>query len=154
MTATNHALTGALVGLTVHNPWIALPAALLSHFVLDAIPHYDFPGDELSRLRSKGFLYIQICANAVLCLALVALLSWQQPANWFLAALCAFVAALPDAFSLPKYLYAKRQNTVVHSKNALQRFHQTKLQWKAEPGFWWLEVLWFAGASVLLWQFL
>ena len=33
MRATNHALTGAIIGLTVQNPWVALPAAFLSHFV-------------------------------------------------------------------------------------------------------------------------
>ena len=39
MTATNHALTGAIIGFTVVAP-LAFLVAILSHFVLDAIPHF------------------------------------------------------------------------------------------------------------------
>lgn len=41
MTATNHALSGALIAAFLPPP-IAIPAAFLSHFVLDAIPHFGF----------------------------------------------------------------------------------------------------------------
>jgi hypothetical protein len=38
MTATNQVLTGAVLGMVLANPWVALPAAFLSHFVLDSVP--------------------------------------------------------------------------------------------------------------------
>ncbi len=43
MTGTNHALTGAVIALAVKKPELAIPLAFLSHFVLDAIPHYNPP---------------------------------------------------------------------------------------------------------------
>jgi hypothetical protein len=44
MTATNHALTGAVIALAVKKPELAIPLAFLSHFATDIIPHYNPPG--------------------------------------------------------------------------------------------------------------
>src|SRR5438270_5495542 len=44
MTATNHAITGAAIALAVKKPELAIPLAFISHFALDAIPHYNPPG--------------------------------------------------------------------------------------------------------------
>src|SRR5690242_2115662 len=44
MTATNHALSGAVIALAVKNPVLAIPLAFVSHFVLDLLPHYNPPG--------------------------------------------------------------------------------------------------------------
>lgn len=41
MTATGHALVAALIVAKFPNPYIALPASLISHFALDLIPHWD-----------------------------------------------------------------------------------------------------------------
>lgn len=42
MMATPHMLAGAAIGVVLdRRPWLALPAAFASHFVLDAIPHLD-----------------------------------------------------------------------------------------------------------------
>ena len=150
MTATNHALTGAIIGFSVVNPLLAIPLALISHFALDAVPHFDFEGDTLTRLRSKGFLYFQLYINATACVALVLLLALMRPNGWLLAAICAFLAALPDVFSIPQFLKGKMDNKLEYSKNRLQRFHQTKLQWKIGPQFWWVELAWsFACLGIL-----
>lgn len=36
----SHASTGAMIGLYVHNPYLACGLAFASHFVLDAVPHW------------------------------------------------------------------------------------------------------------------
>ncbi len=41
MMATPHLLVGAALGRVVQRPWLAYPAALASHYLLDAIPHLD-----------------------------------------------------------------------------------------------------------------
>ncbi|MFO7948501.1 MAG: hypothetical protein R6V19_16985 [Armatimonadota bacterium] len=42
MMATPHMLTGAVIGSTMpRRPWLALPLAFASHFVLDVVPHVD-----------------------------------------------------------------------------------------------------------------
>jgi hypothetical protein len=42
MTATAHALVSGAIAASVHNPTLALPLALASHYVMDAVPHWDF----------------------------------------------------------------------------------------------------------------
>ena len=39
MTGTNHALSGAVIATFLPAP-VAIPVAFMSHFVLDAIPHF------------------------------------------------------------------------------------------------------------------
>jgi len=41
MTATAHALVGAVIAAKVGNPALAYPAAVGSHFLMDLIPHWD-----------------------------------------------------------------------------------------------------------------
>jgi hypothetical protein len=41
MTATGHALIGTVIAAKVGNPVIAIPIAIASHFLADAIPHWD-----------------------------------------------------------------------------------------------------------------
>lgn len=41
MLATPHIITGAAVAKQLRRPWLALPAAFISHFLLDFIPHLD-----------------------------------------------------------------------------------------------------------------
>jgi hypothetical protein len=149
MTAANHALTGALIGLAVGNPAVAVPLAFVSHFVLDAVPHYDPPGDSLTRIRSHRFLYEQLIANAILCIVLVVALALSRPAHWLTAAFSAFAAASPDLMWIPKFIMAKRQNRLRPNGNWLTRFH-SRLQWRTGPELWWFELLIFACLWVVL----
>lgn len=41
MTATGHALIGALIAAKIGNPVLAVPIAIASHLVADAFPHWD-----------------------------------------------------------------------------------------------------------------
>lgn len=41
MLSTPHLLVGAALAKTIPNPAISLPAAFASHFILDAVPHWD-----------------------------------------------------------------------------------------------------------------
>lgn len=36
-----HILLGMVIGLEFHSAWLIIPIALLSHFILDYIPHWD-----------------------------------------------------------------------------------------------------------------
>jgi hypothetical protein len=151
MTAINHAVTGAVIGLAVHSPWLAVPAAFLSHFVLDAVPHYDPPGKtHEDRISSKQFLYVQIVAGALLCLLLVLLLSLAQPTYWQNGVLCAFAAASPDLLSFSRFTAVKRGGKDPWERHWFWRFH-SKIQWKTGPKFALLELVYFvAGGSLLL----
>jgi hypothetical protein len=130
MTATNHALTGAIIGLTVGNPWLAIPLAFASHFVLDALPHY---GPAKSNIGSKRFRNY-LTMDAALCILLVLLLGLSRSEGWIVAALCAFVATSPDVMWLPDFLRARqgKSERTIANRNAIVRFHSL-VQWYQKP---------------------
>lgn len=41
MLSISHTLAGAAIATHVHNPYLAIPLILASHYLLDAIPHWD-----------------------------------------------------------------------------------------------------------------
>lgn len=40
MFVTSHLLTGAAIGSVVPNPLLTIPLAFVSHFAMDALPHW------------------------------------------------------------------------------------------------------------------
>lgn len=121
MTATNHALSGALIGLVVTQPVLALPLAFISHFVLDAIPHFgldDFGG----HLKAKKKFHRILCVDAVL-LSLVIIFLIANGASWLVFA-CLFLAGSPDLIWAYRYVIKEKFGKVPPSpKNAFDRFH-------------------------------
>ena len=109
MRAINHALTGAVIGLTVHNPAVALPAALVSHLVCDAIPHHGSAAKDA--ITSRWFAY-SLVIDALLCGALVFVLYLSGTNYWLLASVCAFLAASPDFLSVRKYVASLQGSAV------------------------------------------
>lgn len=146
MTATNHALTGVAIGLISGRPLLAIPIALLSHYICDAIPHYRYatpqklPDAEL--LKRKGFRNYLI-GEAFVCFLIVLLLAITQPAHWMLAAICAFVAAAPDLASVSRYIPASR-GQAMKAPGLYQRF-AGGIQWFERPSGAVVEIAWFVG---------
>jgi hypothetical protein len=147
MTATNHALTGATIGLLVGNPVIAIPAALLSHFICDVIPHFGSQERSVQWIRSRAFK-IYLVIDAFVCFCLVTLLFARHPAHWLTAAICAFAAASPDFLWIPRFLAARKGRK--HRENAFGRF-AGNIQWFQRPVGSIVEVAWLiAGVAFLL----
>ena len=55
MTATAHALVGGAIAYSVQNPALGIPLSLLSHPVLDIIPHWDFGWGWRKKTKLKLF---------------------------------------------------------------------------------------------------
>lgn len=145
MTATNHALTGAMIGFVVANPLIAIPAALASHFICDSLPHFGFSGK--NELRSKAFLRM-LTVDMLLCVALVLVLFSTHVNHWLLASVCAFVATSPDFMWLPRFLRA-RAGKKEKKPHGITWLHQ-HIQWFQEPIGALTEVAWLTGAVIIL----
>lgn len=146
MTAINHALTGAVIGLVIGEPLIALPAALASHFVCDAIPHFGSTVSPTKRLRTSNFrnyLILEFC----LCVLLVLCLAIFQPQHWFLAAVCGFLATSPDLLWMNKYL--KLRHGKQWKRNAYEKF-AAGIQWFEKPIGAVVEAAWFVAAIIIL----
>jgi hypothetical protein len=129
VTATNHALTGTIIGLAITVPIVAIPLAFASHYVLDALPHFGSGKSQRQTLRSAWFRYYLIL-EAFICFSIVMLLAVIQPFNWFLAAVCAFAAAAPDLFSINRYVSVTQGRE--YKPNMYSRF-ASKIQWFEKP---------------------
>lgn len=152
MTATNHAITGAVVALLIKRPEFAVPASLASHFVIDSLPHFKVSGMELARNRKKLFwvvnfldLFIASCL-----LVLLPILLSNVIAAW-VSVSCILTAILPD-FAWVYRLVGEMKDNVVKQKNWLNRFH-ARIQWsETQPGIIvelvWFGLMWF----VLVWK--
>ena len=139
-------MTGAVVGVAVTNPLLALPLAFLSHFAQDAIPHHDDP--KRFPLDSKQFTHVLIL-DAALCVVLVGLLFFHASDSWFIAGICAFLATSPDLMWMPRYLHAKRTGADPGTKGKVQKFHE-RVQWLTLPKGIYVEIVWAVGIAVLL----
>lgn len=151
MTATNHALTGAFIGLAVGNPWLAIPAAFVSHFICDAIPHYGKGKNNPGYLRSRFFRNMLV-VDACLCCLLVVVLIGLRPEHWLLAAVCAFAATSPDLVWIGKFM-AARAGQKIKNGNYFTRF-AAWIQWFQKPAGAVVEVAWAIAMLVLLLPFL
>ena len=150
MIATNHAVTGALIGASVHSAPLAIVLAVLSHFVLDAVPHYDPPGTSEQRIATRSFTY-QLVVDAAACLGLVCLLFGVGFHAWLLMAACAFAATSPDLMWIERYVLAQQGRADRAPTGFIRKFH-ARIQWKTGPQLWWVEALWLAAAGLLLWN--
>lgn len=137
MTASNHVVTGVLVASTIHIPIIALPVALISHFVLDSLPHYSEPGLDYGSPKFKTILAIDIYV-ALMCLGLLLLLS--PPSLWLLL-FAGIIAASPDLMWFPDFK-AALQGEPKPVYGPIRRFH-SRIQRFANPSGLWVEVAWF-----------
>lgn len=142
MTATNHVITGALIGLTVHNPFIALPAAFLSHFILDALPHYG-NNNHTGRLFIGVLLSDSAVAGSYLLMLLI-----LQPQYWLLAITCGIAAASPDLMWLSGWIREMR-GLALKKRGPIRLFHKN-IQWAENSKNFPIEIIWFIGATALL----
>ena len=146
MTATNHALTGAVIGLVIGQPWIAVPAAIVSHFVCDTLPHAGSQERNDKVIRTKLFRNY-LLTDGGLCVALVGVLALFRPEHWFLAAVCAFLATSPDLLWINRYLKARAGRS--WKPGAYSKFARD-IQWFQRPIGAVVEITWFAAALIIL----
>lgn len=132
MTITNHILAGAIIGLTITNPVAAVALAFLSHFVMDALPHFGYAGkkgyEEVLKHRLSYVVAIITLVTALVVLGLLVL-----NGKWYAVAI-ALVATLPDAMGLYNWLRNEK-----HGKSAPGivkllhiKFHRA-IQWYERP---------------------
>jgi hypothetical protein len=121
MTATNHAVFGAFVAAVVPNPIIAPILALLSHFVLDSLPHFDF-----RKKNPKAFAKLLVIDGFLASIFLLSIL-FIRPLHWQLLLVCALLAISPDLMWLPGYV---RQLKKMPQKapSTIMKLH-AKIQW-------------------------
>jgi len=131
MTLATHAVVGAAIASSIpHHPILGFTLAFASHFVLDAIPHWDYPlssskTDDENRMNDdmvmdKTFYFdLSRIALDMSCGVLLALafFSLSSPYLFWVPIVGVCGATLPDAL---QFVYWKwRHQPLI----ALQRFH-------------------------------
>ncbi len=134
MTATNHALAGAVIALTIKRPELAIPLSFVSHFVLDGIPHFGIHTEDVFKRNHswqfKAILISDLTLASIVGLGLLILLHGHIPL-WILAA-CMFAGVSPDlvwGFRFFKEIKTKAYNA---PKSWFSRFHLW-IQWSETP---------------------
>lgn len=139
MTAINHALTGSVIGALVGGP-LALPLALMSHFGLDALPH--FGNDNRFKLHSRAF-WLMLTLDLALVAALVVYL-WHQPEQATLMIGCLLLALSPDFMHLR---LITGYGPVADGR--IYRWHR-RIQRSETPSGIVIELIWLAGMGFVL----
>lgn len=139
MRAINHTITGAAVGAVIGNPVLALPVALLSHLILDIIPHSGDKNVQKSSTRFKIELLVDIALSASFLLALALL----QPPRWQLLFACGVLGAAPDLIWFPYW--------VLELQGKPRKFDPVSkflawIQWSEKPWGYYVEAVWLAGS--------
>jgi len=140
MILSTHAIVGgALASLLSSHPVFAVVGGFASHFLIDAIPHWDYPlraiaigkGADNRRLRLNSDVLIDLIKIGVDACAGLALALWlfATPGSMWVIALAACAAMLPDLLQFVHSLYPHQP------LRAFQRFHgwihsKRKLAWR------------------------
>jgi hypothetical protein len=144
MTATNHALTGAVIAAALPAPLLAIPLALASHIAIDALPHFGDDAEEFSSRKFKYMLFIDL----LICIAIAAIILAFRPEHWFLLITCAFIATAPDILWLPDFIAAHKGKPM--PKYGKIRQFLSDVQWSQKPVGIIVEILWFGALFSIL----
>ncbi len=111
MLSISHAVTGAFIAVKVGNPALAVPLILLSHYIEDAVPHWDV-GTGMSKGIKSPLLALR---HEILDLALagvLVLVFFPTPLPFFQTSLLSFLQSpaiwgsmlglLPDFLEAPR----------------------------------------------------
>ena len=149
MTATNHAMTGAVIALAVKQPTLAIPLAFVSHFVLDMIPHFGIYEDDVVRRNNSRLFRTVIGIDIPLMLVLLVIIPYLAAGKiaWGVVLASMAAAVLPDSVWVLRFI--KEIKTKKWEPGGwYPRFHQA-IQWFEKPVGLIVELIWLSGMSVI-----
>lgn len=106
MTGFNHTLAGTVIALTIREPLLIAPIAFLSHFAMDALPHF---GRHPKLVPYNTYFKKYLIGEAFLSVSFLALAIILSPEDRLILSWGAAWATLPDFIWLlenksPKWL--------------------------------------------------
>lgn len=113
-----HLLIGAVIGAKVPNLPAVFILSVISHFIADKLPHWEYIDKELTEFKSKKeWLIFLIKATLDFGLGIILLFYffWQSPI-WPAVVLGAFASVLPDFLIFINWLFPKIKILEVYRK--------------------------------------
>lgn len=110
MLQTPHVIVGTAIAIKVANPYLAIPLALASHFVLDRVPHWN-PHTYTEAMKfgipKKQTIMLTIIDIGVAFILGLFIASQSLPDynRAFIVLLAAFASVLPDIAKYPFFLF-------------------------------------------------
>ncbi len=126
MIITPHLLAGAAIGSQTDNYWLAAVLALISHFILDVIPHAEYDIPALKRkIKGRRKLFFDLAKIGVDFslgfLMIIFLTKNYTDVSYILTGM--FFGILPDIFSFLGFVFNSRfLKTLYKYHNALHIF--------------------------------
>jgi hypothetical protein len=143
MTLATHAAIGAAAAsFFPEYPWIAFGAGVVSHFVIDALPHWDYKEwlwsleEQPNRLESD-FRYGSafwhdlgvMGADALIGLVLTLIIAWLVPVSLTIALIGAGAGLYPDLLTFAYFKARRTAPWLAQAYEPVQMFHSA-LQWR------------------------
>jgi len=131
MTLTPHLLLGAAIGSKIGNLPLAIVLAFLSHYLLDLIPHIEYPIDNISKKQWRKSLpdFLRVFLDFSFGVLLILIFSNNQPIIY----VCALVALIPDSLTIISSIFPNRVLSA-HDKIHTEKIHF--LKYKKISVFW------------------
>lgn len=150
MTATNHAITGAAIALAVRQPLLVVPLAFMSHFVLDALPHFGIYEDDVVKRNASILFRTVVSVDTLTVVILMATLPFviHHGVAWWVILLGMFSAICPDFVWIYRF-FNEIKTKQWKPGNRFVQFHQ-KIQWQEKPWGLSVEFVWVAVMTVTL----
>jgi hypothetical protein len=128
MIGFNHAAAGAIISKLLPLP-LAIPTAFLSHFILDAMPHYGIP----YRQRDKVRLWKIVFITDFFATLGMGLFLFEE--KHYAMLICAFTAVCPDFIWVVRVIKKHSFNLGKH-KSWFARFHARIQQFERPWGIY------------------
>jgi len=125
MLETPHVALGIAIATKIPNPWIAIPLAFTSHFLLERIPHWNphlnTETEIFGRPTKKSTVIVIIDVTISLILGFfIAYKSLPNSAQSVNILLCSFASVLPDILEGP-YFFLGIRNKFLEKWISLQK---------------------------------
>jgi len=131
MILLTHLLFGAAISSKIGFFWLAVIMAFLSHYLLDLLPHNEYPiGNILNNQWRKSFPdFLKVIADFCLGIFLIFLLSDNSIKTYT----CAIVTIIPDGLTFLEFFW---HNKFLKKHNQFHREEIHILKKKKIPLFW------------------
>lgn len=132
---TPHVLVASAIAVNTGNPFLAIPLAFLSHFVLDEVPHWNphittMEGDVKVIDRKSMKIIIADSSLALIAGSAIALSYLPDYEKFLLVLVCSLMAVLPDLIEAP-YIFLDYRKKYLKKWLSFQKKHQfdTNIVW-------------------------
>ena len=129
-----HMIFGAAIGFAVKSVPIAIILAILSHYFLDTLPHieYDVGNIKAGNWQRAVPNILKVTLDFCAGILLISLFSNPPAGGQPIIYICAFLAILPDGFTILNYLFPNKIS------DAHDKFHEKLhfLKHKKISSFW------------------